>query len=193
MEELISLTVPSSHIPWAYDLLFAGERAAHCPYIYHIISKILMYRKVYSIVEIGTQRGALTAYLGLWGARLDVPVLSLDIEYQLSMGLHPVFERLGVEFCDMDCFSPEGERAIFEVIDNKPTYVICDGGDKKREFQHYAPKVPSGSMLSIHDWGTEVKGVECPCAFQPFEPDEWVKHDVRFATVEKLGESSEQA
>ncbi len=173
-------------IPWEYDLMFVGQRAGHNPYIYHVISEVLSEYKVESIIEVGTYQGALTMYLGLWGARLNVPVLSVDIEDNLYHPVYPVLERLGVTVFSGDVF--ENLDLLTEFIGGKPTYLVCDGGDKAREFDVIGKIVPVGSVISIHDWGTEVSKLDSGFPMYQIGMDQWRAHDVRFASVQKIGE-----
>lgn len=181
----LQFDVDPKTLAWEYDLQFCGQTAAHCFYVYHIISRVLKMYPVKSIIEIGTQRGALTAYLGLWGARLGVPVYSFDIEPALHRDIDPVLDKLGVQTYDMDVFSEAGLVEI-QSLAKGPVYLICDGGDKEREFATFAPMLEVGSVVSVHDWGTEVRNLTGVQMFQ-FEGDDWSAHDSRFATVEIIG------
>ncbi len=172
-------------IPWEYHLRFAGRRAGHNPFIYHIISVNLLEFEVSSIIEVGTADGALTMYLGLWGARLGVPVLTFDISPTLSDPVRPVFEKLGVEFVGDDVF--RHKDLIREFTKGEPTYLICDGGDKPREYKEIGGIVPVASVISVHDWGHEINELTGMPVFE-VHPEMWGAHDVRFATVQKIGE-----
>lgn len=45
---------------------------------------------------------------------------------------------------------------IFEFLGQAPSFLYCDDGNKPREIQVYAPVLPPGSVLGVHDWGTEI-------------------------------------
>lgn len=190
-----NMEIPYGQIPWEYYLSFVGQSAAHNPYIYHVISEVLKEREVHSIVELGTYHGALTVYLGLWGAKLGIPVYTFDIEPNLHESVKPVFDKLGIEFFELDDMTDEGLKKIIECVDDKPTYLICDGGNKQGEFLRYFPIVPVGSMLSVHDFLTEGDPTVWERLSYPNErvrPDLWMYHDVRFATYLKIGQASEK-
>ena len=191
-----NLEIPDRDIPWEDWLLFAGQRMAHNFYVYHLISKALLAHRVESIIEIGTQYGALTCYLGLWGARLDVPVHTFDIEPNLSRDVHWAFKKLGVTLHDEDVFTEDGQALVRLCIGSKPTYLICDGGDKPREWRTFAPMIPAGSLISVHDYGEEFTkedfGCDPPVGFDYLDgPESWTTHEAKFATVLKLGEGRE--
>ena len=181
----LAMNIPDGDIPWEYELLFCGEVGAHNPYVYHIISEILLQNRVESIIEFGPYMGALSCYLGLWGARLDVPVATFDIHSELADPLEDVLSKLDVTRYNMDVLSPVTQTLVMDIIDGRPTYLICDGGNKTAEFNRYAPLLPNRSVISIHDWGTEVNPEEVEDVAIPmlqFKPDHWVYHDAKFAT-----------
>ena len=183
-----TIEIPYQDIPWEYYLEFCGQRAEHSFYAYHIISEILKHNEVHSIIELGTAYGALTLYLGLWGLRLDVPVATFDIESDLHLPVAHAFMKMGVQYHNMDILSAEAEQVILEIIDNKPTYLVVDGGDKKKEFARYARLIPTGSVISIHDYETEFKfGEGSGIKYDEFKKEEWKKHDMKMATIIKLG------
>lgn len=181
----LSLDVDPRQLPWEYDLSFVGQTCGHNPYIYNTISRVLTACSVDRIIEIGTQRGGLTLYLALWGLRLGVPVYTFDIEPLLYREVDHVLAKMGVQTYDMDVFSEAGVEEI-RALAKTPTYLVCDGGDKEREFETFAPMLPTGSVISVHDWGTEVQNLK-GIAMQAFEQEEWTAHDQRLATVVKLG------
>lgn len=88
------IPIDEKTIPWEYELDFVGQTAGHNPYIYHVISEVLKHNEVSSIIEFGTQTGALTMYLGLWGLRLNIPVMSFDIEPNLHREIAKVLRSL---------------------------------------------------------------------------------------------------
>jgi len=137
------------------------------------------------VVEIGTGHGALTTVLGLWGLTKDIPVLTVDIQHIHNERL---FNYLGITFMQIDEFGKDFEYAVSQFTNNYTDKVlfICDGGDKVREFNLWAPKLASGSIITIHDWTVEVAQTDIePVASQyciPYNEDMWNKLNVQFAT-----------
>ena len=131
-------------------------------------------------------------YLGLWGARLDIPVATFDIAPELSEGAWDVLDALDVHRLAVDVLSAGAVEIIEGIIGDKPTYLICDGGDKPAEFALYAPILPVGSVISIHDWGTEVTELKVPMEHEVqlefVDRENWEAHDLRLATVQKIGD-----
>lgn len=136
---------------WEWHTTFVGTTMQSNYRLYYVIDRIMEIFTPYSIVEIGTARGALSTYLGLWGIKLNVPVLTLDIVDVFEFPLN----KLGVDFYQADCFSPQGRNKIMSLVNNKPTLLICDGGNKEREFIEYVPLLPQGSVIMAHDYMVE--------------------------------------
>lgn len=184
-----TVDIPEEQIPWTYWGSFVGQEAGHNPYTYELISRILLKYKVHSIIEIGAQQGALTMYLGLWGLRLGVPVHTFEIHSALYEPVKHVLDTLKVG-CSGDCFSGEALDTIKKVMDGKPTYLICDGGDKPKEFKVFAPMLPMGSLISVHDWGIEITeediSVHKDIGWKTIDQGEWRKHNVNLATLMRL-------
>jgi hypothetical protein len=174
---------------FGYEKLFAGQRAQHSFMIYHHISRIILANPgIEGIVEIGTSMGALSIYLGLWGARLSVPVDTFDhskFAFQKEHNVDeitakPIFDKLGVRLHKANVFTDEGAPLVESLIKGKPVYLFCDGGNKAREFQTFVPMLKRGSMVSTHDWPGEIKPDDVAmtveqCGLVPFEPEAWGK------------------
>ena len=174
---------------FGYEMLFAGQRAQHSFMLHHYISRIILANpKIEGIVEIGTALGALSVYLGLWGARLGVPVHTFDHsefafqkEHNVdSITAKPIFEKLGIVMHRADVFTSSGYQEVVKAIDGKPIYLFCDGGNKAREFQSFVPRLLPGSIVSTHDWPGEIKpddvaSIVSEIGLVPFEEDTWGK------------------
>lgn len=102
------------------------------------------------IVELGTWEGGFSWYLwaqakirGLSFRTYDVKVPPTEIP----------------NFCQLDIFAQATH--IGEYLQREePVIVLCDGGNKAREVKTFAPYLSPGSLLVVHDWGTEVQPSE---------------------------------
>lgn len=179
--------IPLKALPWEPWTRFVGQLAGHSPYVYDIISDVLAYNPVTAIIEIGTMYGALSMYLGLWGLRLDIPVVTFDIDQHMSDPVEPVLSAIDVVRYEMDVFS---DRAvdIIKALAQEPVYLICDGGDKPRELQTFAPLLPTRSVVSVHDWGEEITELRSDVKMHFHKPDEWNAHAANMATFVKIGD-----
>ena len=124
------------------------------------------------ICEIGTGFGILSTYFALWSHWRNIPFLTIDNNRLFGQQTLRLLGFLGAEVVMEDCFSEEGQRRVTSVISQFPGLLFCDGGYKIKEAATFAPLVPLGSLVVIHDYGREVKPVhmeEIP-ELEPYEP-----------------------
>ncbi len=120
------------------------------------------------MVEFGSQKGCLSTYFanfcgiteqmffdtfefapeGCWYAR----------EYE---GCGHWYEKLAeispyINYFHQDVFSEETKLHVVENISQFKTFIFCDGGDKAKEFNMYAPLLKSGDCIAVHDWNREI-------------------------------------
>lgn len=103
------------------------------------------------IVEIGTWKGGFSWFL--WA---QAEVRGYDFRTYDAIApdvLVPGFRRLDV-FAD-----PE---AVFEDIDGRAVMLFCDGGNKPRELRLFSTGLAEGSIVLVHDWGTEMQPEDVP-------------------------------
>ena len=176
-------------IPW--HTTFIGQFMQHNYWIYSIIDRVMTENpQIQSIIEIGTGCGGITSVFGLWGVARGIKVTTIDLQ---SVFHNPIiFEKLGVEYLQLDVFDPVTEEEILKRIDNKPTWVFCDGGSKCRELGQFAPKIPETSIISAHDLGTEFIHDNCAkdlcdsSIIEPYHPEWWMEMNVQLALYKKL-------
>lgn len=103
------------------------------------------------IVEIGTWHGGMSRYL------------------------YAQAEARGLFFATFDSMVPESPPPCFEKTDvfrypfkvveaagEDPVALFCDGGNKPRELKTFAPLMPEGSIIIVHDWGKETLASDVP-------------------------------
>jgi cephalosporin hydroxylase len=62
-------------------------------------------------------------------------------------------EVLPLEFKRMDALSPEGVETIRNlIINHSPCVVLCDDGNKRKEFNTYAPFLKKNDVIAVHDY-----------------------------------------
>lgn len=164
----------------------------HNYYEYYVLDDIVDNNpQIKSIIEIGTGYGALTIVLGLYGIKKSIPVYTIDMNPKLSVSVWPIFKALNVQYDNNDCFRDTVIIKIDQIINNQPTYIICDGGNKIKEFNFWAPKIPVGSIISVHDWQVEIsmndiKEVVDKYLLQQYKPERWMEMNIQFATFTKI-------
>lgn len=117
-----------------------------------------------TIIEIGYHRGALSRWLNQNKAAATTLVC-----YDIDDSNREVFDQ-GLDFRIGDCFSQSTMTEIQGLITNGgKTLVLCDGGEKNREFATYAPLIKSGDVIMCHDYYDETK----PEVYQTFAGANW--------------------
>lgn len=138
-----------------WNKTFLGIQQAHTYWLYKVIDDILSEnREIKGIIEIGTFLGALSVFLALeCYERRFKPLLTFDIKKHGRMPR--LFALLKIDFMLQNCFAEESVERIKKYLD-VPVFFICDGGHKNQEFNQFAPLVPRGSVIALHDWPFEV-------------------------------------
>ena len=188
----VTFTIDANEVPWPVGLSFVGQYMGTNARCFDLISKFLKeYPAITTIVEIGTLEGAMTLYLSLWADRLGVPMHTFDIEPEVSRDVHHVFAKREIVTHWVDAFSREGLRQVAECFKDGPGLIFMDGGDKNREFATIAPLLPTGSLIAVHDWGTEFTRIDGGIAKLYYRGDEWMKNEARLAMLRKIGNAED--
>lgn len=101
-----------------------------------------------NVIEIGTYNGGLTSWLfdnlTIDGAKL----ISYDIDGTIN---HT--NRTDIDFRVDDCFAEKPFKDIIDLIQSEGrTLVVCDGGDKPKEFNVFSEYLKSGDVIIAHDY-----------------------------------------
>jgi cephalosporin hydroxylase len=99
-----------------------------------------------AIVEVGTYQGGFSLFLHAQAHARGLRFHTFDV-------IEP--DRAIPGFARVDVFRhPE---AIECCLTDGPVALFCDGGNKPREFQTFAPMTRAGSIIAVHDWRSETK------------------------------------
>lgn len=165
---------------------FVGQRQQHNYWLYEVLGRVIEKNpQIKSIVEIGTGNGALTLVLGLWACRLNLILLTLDINPSQAEPISKVLDKLSVKRITLDEFSPVAIDSIRKHIGQEPCLMICDGGNKPRELNLWASMLPKGSIITGHDWTVEiqesdVKDMEERLC-EPIHKEWWLEKNIQMA------------
>lgn len=107
------------------------------------------------IIEIGSYNGGFTIALAFAGWTQDVAVYSFDVMEAPSEQWRDIARFLNVKFYRGDVFQAEAQELIrgFVQLDG-PSFVLCDGGDKPREFEEFSSYLKRGDIIAAHDFYT---------------------------------------
>ena len=195
---------------WPWYLQCAGSIMAHNYYVHHLISNhVRSIPNLTKIVELGTGYGTMTIPLALnaisYGGlphkkdengidtimlMKDVPVVTFDIKDIREPQIKKVHDRLNVRFIELDLFQ-NVEIITHQHIPDGPIYLLCDNGNKKKEFEIFVPKLAKGSLISVHDYMQEFFDVDAQelidrGVVEEVEKEEWMKYDCQFATYRRI-------
>ena len=120
------------------------------------------------IVEFGSQKGCLSTYFANLAAITEAFFFETyelfpekDWNQRATEGVGHWFERLAeisphINYFHQDAFSEDTKSHIESNIKEFKTFIFCDGGNKVKEFNTYAPLLKSGDCIAVHDWGVEI-------------------------------------
>lgn len=118
---------------------------------YGVWNYIILTEKPDVVLEIGTSVGGFSCLLGKTCQALEIPFVTYDIRSIENQN----FESHGVLSRCLDVFSDDGikeiERALGASLGSK-AILLCDGGNKIREFNTFASMISSGSIIAAHDF-----------------------------------------
>ena len=130
---------------------FLGLRMCQNRLAVPVLSYVLETGGFVRMVELGTQLGGLSVLLGLQCRLLGVQMHTFDREDSSPYG--EWLDRFDVERHLVDIFSPAGEAQVRELVEAPGrTLLLCDNGDKAREFRTFAPCLKAGDVIGAHDY-----------------------------------------
>jgi cephalosporin hydroxylase len=105
------------------------------------------------IIEIGTGKGGFSVFLQMACMRYQSQFVTYDIDASRLMYRH-MFKVMGIDYRVQDVF--ECEQEVIDLIkQNGTTILFCDGGDKVKEFNTFAPHLKEGDFILAHDYAVD--------------------------------------
>lgn len=153
-----------------FDTKFLGIATLQWWYDLTIWERLFGALRFEHVVELGTGRGGMTLYLLMQAMNQGADFSTFDHVYP-EMANTPVGRALDLAgYChtgDMWSELISGEiREILADDANHPLLMLCDGGNKPREFQTFAPLLRAEDVVVVHDWGNEFGEGDIPEAMQ---------------------------
>jgi cephalosporin hydroxylase len=125
------------------------------------------------LIELGTFKGGTTIILDDLRKTYDLSFKldTYDIaECNDEMDFNLVkesFIKRGVNFLKTDVFSDETIKHITETINsNKKVCILCDGGNKVKEFNYFSDLLKSGDFIMAHDYFDDINQYDCPWSWR---------------------------
>lgn len=127
------------------------------------------------IIELGTGRGGFSVFLAIYCIFLGKgwELYTFDNGDRLEEHTWQMLDKLGVSVYMADIFSEDTTASIIELIRKKGTTVLlCDNGNKRREFNLFSKHLKSGDYIFAHDLTKEIResDVKALCEKYDIEP-----------------------
>jgi hypothetical protein len=108
-----------------------------------------------SIVEIGTSEGGMSVLLAVAASCLGASFDTFDVGETMNKFAADALAavcRPGCGFHPHDVFGLAGQSLIKARIGQPGTSILlCDGGNKGKEFSNFAPHLKPGDIIGVHD------------------------------------------
>lgn len=140
----------------------------------------IMRHKPTMIIEIGTDKGGFSNLLSSFVAHYGGEFHTMDIRNGGDENQYPLYGQS--TFHQWNCF--EHYEEIRQMIQKHGLcFVLCDGGDKKKELEVFSKCLKAGDVVACHDWIDET--------VPNYSPDYWGCCEVQTkhiqATIDKHG------
>lgn len=114
------------------------------------------------VIEIGTCKGGLSNLLSSCTAQYGGEFHTMDVRTGGQENQYPLYGN--ATFHHWNCFEHIKE---IEALIQKPglCFLLCDGGDKPKEFNTFAPFLKTGDVIAAHDF--------CDETIPNFSPEFW--------------------
>jgi len=147
LPEVISDLGIKRNINEGYNFIFKGVYVGQNPGIKEIFPEIL--KDFDRIIEIGTHAGGLTLFLHE-NKRKNCELISYDI----NTDFNKVPKKYNIDFRKGDCFDKKILSEIKNLIleKTKKILLLCDGGDKNKEFNIFSEYLKPGDVIMLHDY-----------------------------------------
>ena len=158
---------------------FLGSKAR----MWHSLAEVLFIDQILTasnfdtVIELGAGRGGVTTLFLVHALRVNGHVYAFDTQHEPGSGLYRKLKKLTRSVHhEMDVFSGEAHALISDYVGRGRVLLYCDNGNKRREFNTYAPLLKGDDVVMAHDKGQEIFWSEISdtanaCGFTPFHQD----------------------
>ena len=120
------------------------------PDAFPFFAKFMRENPLDRIIEIGTAAGGLAWWLH---HNVKLPITTYDIT---ERPLHAKLREVGVNVVHGDVFDPQHYEAVVKSLQAPGrVLLLCDGGDKIREFNEFAPFLKRDDVIMAHDYSAD--------------------------------------
>ena len=119
---------------------------------FQVFKEFFLNEKFDVVIEIGTAYGGLSKFLHEQSKVHKFKFITYD---KHSDRLFAKIPKPKFIFRNTDCFSDKGKQEIIDVLQSKKTLLLCDGGNKKDEFNLFSEYIQEGSYIMAHDYSPD--------------------------------------
>lgn len=135
-----------------FNLLIAQNQNALSAYSNLFNSLSLNNEKVGRVIEIGTGNGGFSILLRIYSIIENCDFITYDIgKFGMRQEYQKLYDMLQIDSRFVNCFSNES-KLIEEIKKDGITILLCDGGDKTREFNYFSQYLKQGDFILAHDY-----------------------------------------
>lgn len=167
----------------AIDNIHIGQT----PKTIEMFTKLIQLHKFELIIEIGTHKGGFTYFLNK-----IKPTNCMLVSYEINKSKiekKVLNENIDIRICN--CFD---EHVVLEIKNmlnlNKKALLLCDGGNKTKEFNTFAQYIKSDDVIMLHDyahtpimWNTYARAADWQFAHETSYDD--IKHSINTFNLTK--------
>lgn len=139
-------------------------------------------KKIGRIIEIGTAHGGLAVLFGVFACAYGCKSITYDIAD--TPNYKDLFERLSIDFRQKDVFG-DREALITDIQQEGATILFCDGGNKIREFNEFAPHLKTGDVIIAHDYSVDAEWYR-----EHSHNNIWSFFEINYASIQEAVEQS---
>ena len=131
--------------------------------------------KIGRIIEIGSQFGGLSVLFHIFSIMYGCDFYTYDIE---DPWIKEEMDKLNLEHRKIDVFKDE-ERLGTEISSSGATILLCDGGNKIKEFNTFSKYLKSGDIILAHDYAPDHQ-----YAHEHMKNNIWSFTEITYADIE---------
>lgn len=110
----------------------------------------IMRHKPSMVIEIGTDKGGFSNLLSSFVAHYGGEFHTMDIKSGGDTAGYPLYGNATFHQWDSFAHGDEIRALIYKYAG--PCFILCDGGNKKAEFNHFSDFMKRGDVIAAHDW-----------------------------------------
>jgi len=106
------------------------------------------------VIEIGTSYGGLSLFLNEQSNIHNFKFITYDIS-DVRIKKAWLDNKIPFDYRIEDCFSTNTSNFIITLLKENKCLLLCDGGNKVKEFNFFSKFITSGNYIMAHDYSTD--------------------------------------